>query len=180
MDAPAKPTTPTTPTDGMTPQQLAEYVRDGMWATDWASQALGMQVLAIGPGTATLRMTVRRDMLNGHQTCHGGLITTLADSTFAFSCNSRNELSVAAGFAVDISAPAFEGDVLTAVGTEVEKGGRLGLYDVEVRNQQGKRVALFRGRSYTAKGKPAVPEGHNTNTSTNINTNTNTNTRRPG
>jgi acyl-CoA thioesterase len=154
MDARVKPADPTA---GMTPQQIAEYVRDGMWKTDWASQALGMKVVAIGPGTATLAMTVRRDMLNGHQTCHGGLITTLADSTFAFACNSYNELTVAAGFMVDITAPAFEGDVLTAVGVEVEKGGRLGLYDIEVRNQNGKRVALFRGSSYTAKGKPAVP-----------------------
>ena len=159
MDAPAEPANLTAdPTAGMTPQQVAEYVRDGMWRCDWASQALGMKVVAIGPGTATLAMTVRRDMLNGHQTCHGGLITTLADSTFAFACNSYNELTVAAGFMVDITAPAFEGDVLTAVGVEVEKGGRLGLYDIEVRNQHGKRIALFRGSSYTAKGKPAVPE----------------------
>jgi acyl-CoA thioesterase len=154
MDAPTKPANPTA---GMSPQQIAEYVRDGMWKSDWASQALGMQVIAIGPGTATLRMTVRKDMLNGHQICHGGLITTLADSTFAFACNAYNELTVAAGFAVDISAPAHEGDVLTAVCTEVEKGGRLGVYDVEVRKQDGKRIAIFRGRSYTAKGKPAVP-----------------------
>ncbi len=154
MDAPKKPS----PTAGMTPQQIAEYVRDAMWKQDWASQMLGMTVVDIGPGTATLRMTVRKDMLNGHQTCHGGLITTLADSTFAFACNSYNELTVAAGFMVDITAPAYEGDVLTAVGTEVEKGGRLGLYDVEVRNQSGKRIALFRGSSYTAKGKPAVPQ----------------------
>jgi acyl-CoA thioesterase len=141
----------------MTAQQRAEYVRDSMWKGDWASQALGMKIVAIGPGTCTISMTVRRDMLNGHQICHGGLITTLADSTFAFACNSYNELTVAAGFAVDITAPAREGDVLTAVGTEVEKGGRLGVYDVEVRNQEGKRIAIFRGRSYTAKGKPAVP-----------------------
>jgi acyl-CoA thioesterase len=154
MDAPLKSANPIA---GMTPQQIAEYVRDGMWKTDWASQALGMKVVAIGPGTCTISMTVRRDMLNGHQTCHGGLITTLADSTFAFACNSYNELTVAAGFMVDITAPAYEGDVLTAIGVEVEKGGRLGLYDIEVRNQNGKRVALFRGSSYTAKGKPAVP-----------------------
>lgn len=144
-------------TQGMAAQQLAEFVRDAMWKNDWASQALGMQIIHIAPGACTIRMTVRRDMLNGHRTCHGGLITTLADSAFAFACNSYNELTVAAGFMVDITAPAYEGDVLTAVCTEQEKGGRLGLYDVEVRNQDGKRIALFRGSSYTARGKPAVP-----------------------
>jgi acyl-CoA thioesterase len=145
------------PSTTMTPQERAEYVRDAMWEHDWASQALGMKVQAIGPGHCTISMTVRRDMLNGHQTCHGGMMTALADSSFAFACNSYNELTVAAGFMVDILAPAYEGDVLTATGTEVDKGGRLGLYDVEVRNQDGKRIALFRGSSYTARGKPAVP-----------------------
>lgn len=140
----------------LSPQQLAEHVREGMWHNDRASQALGMQVVSIAPGHCVIRMTVRRDMLNGHDICHGGLITTLADSAFAFACNAYNELSVAAGFAVDISAPAREGDVLTADCHEVEKGGRLGLYDVDVRNQDGQRVALFRGRSYTMRGKPAV------------------------
>lgn len=152
-------TEPTINPASLTPQQLAEHVRDGMWRNDRASQALGMQIVGIAPGRCTIRMTVRRDMLNGHDICHGGLITTLADSAFAFACNAYNEMTVAAGFAVDISAPAHEGDVLTAECQEVEKGGRLGLYDVVVRNQDGKRVALFRGRSYTVRGKPAVPPG---------------------
>ncbi len=142
---------------GLDPQALAEAVRDAMWAQDWASQAMGMTVVAIGPGQCSMRMTVRRDMLNGHQTCHGGMITTLADSCFAFACNAYNELTVAAGFKVDILAPAFEGDVLTATARELDKGGRLGLYDIEVLNQDGKRIALFRGSSYTARGKPAMP-----------------------
>lgn len=137
-------------------QQTAEHVREGMYANDRASKALGMQVTAIGPGRATLTMTVRADMLNGLDICHGGLVTTLADSAFAFACNSYNELTVASGFSVDLVAPAREGDVLTAVAEEVSLAGRTGVYDVNVSNQRGERVAVFRGRSYRMKGKPAV------------------------
>jgi len=137
-------------------QTIAEMVRDGMYPQDHATQALGMAVQAIGPGTAVMTMTVRRDMLNGHQTCHGGMIATLADSAFAFACNSYNELTVASGFSVDLLAPAREGDVLTATASEMSKAGRTGVYDVEVRNQRGERIAIFRGRSYTLKGKPVV------------------------
>jgi acyl-CoA thioesterase len=143
--------------DARTPQQIAEAVRDGMFANDRASRGLGMEVLAVGPGRATLAMTVRDDMLNGHDICHGGLIATLADSAFAFACNSYDELTVASGFAADFVAPARLGDVLTAVCAETTKAGRTGVYDAEVTNQRGERVALFRGRSYTIKGKPAVP-----------------------
>ena len=137
-------------------QATAEMVRDGMYPQDHATLALGMAVQAIGPGTAVMTMTVRRDMLNGHQTCHGGMIATLADSAFAFACNSYNELTVASGFSVDLLAPAREGDVLTATASEMSKAGRTGVYDVEVRNQRGERIAIFRGRSYTLKGKPVV------------------------
>jgi acyl-CoA thioesterase len=140
----------------MTPQQTAERVRDGMYASDRASKALGMTVTEIAPGRAVLTMPVRDDMLNGHDICHGGLITTLADSAFAFACNSYDELSVASGFSVDLVAPARRGDVLTARCVEVSKGGRTGVYDAEVTNQRGERIAMFRGRSYTMKGKPAV------------------------
>ena len=138
------------------PQQVAERVRDGMLADDHATRMLGMQVVDVGPGRAVIRMTVRQDMLNGHAICHGGLIATLADSTFAFACNSYNELSVASGFSIDLLAPGRLGDVLTATCLEVAKGGRTGLYDSEVCNQRGERIALFRGRSYTARGKPVV------------------------
>jgi acyl-CoA thioesterase len=138
------------------PQQTAEAVRDAMWAGDRASQALGMQITAIAPGSATLQMVVRPDMLNGHATCHGGLISTLADSAFAFACNSHNEVTVASGFNIELVAPAREGDVLTATACELSRSGRTGVYDIEVRNQQGQRVALFRGRSYTLKGKPVL------------------------
>ncbi len=140
-----------------TPQQIAEYVRDGMLANDRATKALGMEVIDVAPGRAVLRMTVRDDMLNGHDICHGGLIATLADSAFAYACNSYDELTVASGFAIDLLAPGRPGDVLTATCTEVSRSGRTGVYDAEVRNQRGERVAVFRGRSYTAKGRPAVP-----------------------
>ena len=139
-----------------TPQQTAEFVRAGMLENDRATRALGMAVTEIGPGHATVTMTVREDMLNGHDTCHGGLITTLADSAFAFACNSYNELTVASGFTVDLLAPGRGGDVLTATCREVSKAGRTGVYDCEVLNQNGQRIAVFRGRSYTIKGKPAV------------------------
>ena len=146
------------PAPHASPQEVAEYVRDGMLANDRATRALGMEILAIGPGSATLAMAVREDMLNGHDICHGGFMATLADSTFAFACNSYNELTVASGFAVDFLAPARLGDVLTARCTEVSKAGRTGVYDVELTNQRGERVAIFRGRSYTVRGKPAVAE----------------------
>ena len=138
------------------PQRLAEAVRDAMWRDDRASKALGMQVLAIGPGTATLTMPVRDDMLNGHDICHGGLITTLADSAFAFACNTCNEVTVASGFDVNLVTAARKGDVLTAEAREVHRAGRTGVFDVEVRNQRGERVAAFRGRSYTLKGRHVV------------------------
>lgn len=140
-----------------TPQQTAEYVRDGMFANDNASKGLGMRIVEVGPGQATIEMRVRPDMLNGHAICHGGFMATLADSTFAFACNSYDELTVASGFAIDFIAPASEGDVLTARCHEVSKAGRTGVYDTEITNQRGERVAIFRGRSYTAKGRPAVP-----------------------
>ena len=141
---------------GPTAQQIAEAVRDAMWRDDRASKALGMQVQAIGPGTSTVTMTVRDDMLNGHDICHGGLITTLADSAFAFACNAYNEVTVASGFDVNLVTAARLGDVLTAEAREVNKAGRTGVYDIEVRNQRGERVAVFRGRSYTLKGKQVV------------------------
>jgi acyl-CoA thioesterase len=141
---------------GRDPQQTADLVREGMLANDRASKALGMQIIEVSPGRSVLAMTVRDDMLNGHDICHGGFIATLADSAFAFACNSYNELTVASGFAIDFIAPGRLGDVLTARCAEVAKAGRTGVYDTEVTNQRGERVAVFRGRSYTVKGKPAV------------------------
>ena len=136
---------------------LAERVRDHMWAADRASQGMGMHVAAIGPGSCTMTMTVREDMLNGYGTCQGGLLTALADSCFAFACNAYNEITVAAGFDVQIVAPGKLGDRLVASAVEISKTGRLGVYDVDVCNQRGERVLAFRGRSYTMKGKPVLP-----------------------
>lgn len=141
----------------MTPQEVAEACRDAMWRGDRASQGLGMAVVAVGPGTATVTMTVRAEMVNGHGVAHGGLVATLADSAFAFACNAYNEVTVAAGFDVNLLAAARLGDVLTAEAVEVHKGGRSGVYDVTVTNQRGERVAAFRGRSHTMKGTPLVP-----------------------
>ncbi len=138
------------------PQQTADFVRHGMLANDRATLGLGMQILEVAPGHATLSMAVRDDMLNGHQTCHGGFISALADSAFAFACNSYNELTVASGFAIDFVAPARLGELLTARCIEIAKTGRTGIYDAEVTNERGERVAVFRGRSFTVKGKPAV------------------------
>jgi acyl-CoA thioesterase len=142
----------------MNAQRIAESVRDMMWREDHASKALGMQVSAMGPGRAVLTMTVRADMLNGLLTCHGGLMATLADSAFAFACNSYNEVTVASGFDINLVAAAKLGDVLTATATEVSRAGRTGVYDVQVHNQRGEAIAVFRGRSYSIKGKALLAD----------------------
>lgn len=135
------------------PQELAELAARSMYENDAASQALGMRLVSVAPGQAAMAMTVRADMLNGHKTCHGGFIFALADSTFAFACNSRNMATVASGCSIDYLAPGFEGDVLTARADEYSLAGRTGVYDVHVTNQDGKRIAIFRGRSYRIKGQ---------------------------
>jgi acyl-CoA thioesterase len=133
-------------------QGLAERVAKQMYARDRASQMMGMQVARVGPGHAELVMLVRPDMLNGHATCHGGFIFTLADSAFAFACNSNNQTTVASGCTIDFIAPAREGDVLTAVARERGTSGRTGVYDIDVHNQRGEKIAFFRGKSYRIKG----------------------------
>ena len=143
----------------MTPQEMAEGVRAAMLANDAVLRTLGIDVTDVAPGCAQTTMTVRADMLNGFAICHGGLVTTLADTAFAYACNSRNELSVASGFTVDLLAPSALGDVLTARAQELSKSGRTGLYDIEVLNQRGERVAVFRGRSYTLKGRSVIGGG---------------------
>jgi acyl-CoA thioesterase len=153
-------TVSTQPSDDAVPQQqTADLVRERLFESDQASKALGMRIVEVTPGSALLTMAVREDMLNGHRMCHGGLIATLADSAFAFACNSYNEMTVASGFAIELLAPGRLGDLLSARCTEVSRAGRTGVYDTEVTNQRGERIAMFRGRSYTIKGKPAVPEG---------------------
>lgn len=141
---------------GLDPQALAERVRDGMFANDQASQGLGMRFEAVGPGYAKMSMTVREDMLNGFRICHGGFITTLADSAFAFSCNSYNEQTVASGVSIDFMAPGRPGDVLTAEAREVFVAGRTGVYDIVVTNQKNELIAVMRGKSYRLKGRPVV------------------------
>ena len=137
-------------------QRVAEAVRHGLFAKDTAAQSLGMQVESIAPGQARISMTVRADMLNGFAICHGGFITTLADTAFAYACNSYNELTVAAGIVVDFLAPVHGGDRLTADAREVALQGRTGVYDITVTNQDKKTVAVMRGRSFTQKGKHVV------------------------
>lgn len=142
----------------LSPQQTADYVGHGMLAEDEASRGLGMRVERMGPGSAVMSMVVRPDMLNGFRICHGGFISLLADSAFAFACNSYNELTVAAGFAVDFIAPGKLGDRLTAEAKEVALTGRTGIYDVTVHNQHGELIATFRGRSARIKDRKTVPE----------------------
>jgi len=140
----------TVPTE---PQALAQAVAQAMWGRDPATQALGMAIEAIAPGHATLSMPVRADMLNGHGMCHGGFMFTLADSAFAYACNSHNQNTVASACNIDFLAPAREGDVLQAEAVERSRAGRTGVYDVTVKVRGGKTVALFRGKSYRIEGE---------------------------
>ena len=139
------------------PQALAEAVGREMFKRDHTAQFLGMAIHDIRPGFARLTMKVRPEMANGHGICHGGMIFTLADTAFAYSCNSHNHNTVASGCSIDYVAPAKVGDTLTAVGVEQALSGRTGGYDIEVTNQDGKRIALFRGKSYRIQGL-VVPE----------------------
>ncbi|MCP8938485.1 hydroxyphenylacetyl-CoA thioesterase PaaI [Alsobacter sp. SYSU M60028] len=136
----------------MTPQETAEACARAMWRDDRASQELGMSLDRVAPGEAELSMTITTAMSNGHGTCHGGYIFTLADSAFAFACNAYNQRSVAQQASVTFIAPAFSGDRLTASAREVSRRGRGGIYDVRVTNQSGEVIAEFRGHSRTVKG----------------------------
>jgi acyl-CoA thioesterase len=133
-------------------QALAELAGQTMFARDPASQALGMQLAEIRPGYARMTMAVRPDMLNGHQTCHGGYIFMLADSAFAFACNSHNHNTVGAGCSIDYLAPGRLGDVLSAEAVQQALSGKTGVYDVRVSNQDGRTVALLRGKSHRVGG----------------------------
>jgi acyl-CoA thioesterase len=134
------------------PQSVAEGSARAMYAQDHASQALGMRILEVRPGYARLSMTVREDMVNGHKLCHGGLIFTLADSAFAFACNTYNSVTVASAANVEFLLPARLGDELTATAEERSRSKRTGVYDVVVCNEQDESVALFRGRSHELGG----------------------------
>ena len=139
------------------PQALAELAGKTMYERDPASQALGMALAAIRPGYARMTMTVREDMLNGHRTCHGGYIFMLADSAFAFACNSHNHNTVGAGCTIEYLAPGQLGDLLTAEALEQALSGKTGVYDVKVANQDGRTVALLRGKSHRIGGMVADP-----------------------
>ncbi|RJG08412.1 hydroxyphenylacetyl-CoA thioesterase PaaI [Massilia cavernae] len=136
-------------------QALAELAGKSMYDRDTTSQALGMKLDEIRPGYARMSMPVRADMLNGHQTCHGGYIFMLADSAFAFACNSHNQNTVGAGCTIDYIAPGREGDVLSAEALEQALTGKTGVYDIKVSNQDGRLIALFRGKSHRIGGHVA-------------------------
>lgn len=140
-------------------QALAELAGKTMYANDPTSQALGMQLAEIRPGYARMTMTVRPDMLNGHRTCHGGYIFMLADSAFAFACNSHNFNTVGAGCTIDYLAPGRAGDVLRAEAVEQALSGKTGVYDIAVTNQEGRTIALFRGKSHRIPGHVAELTG---------------------
>ena len=144
----------------MTDRELAAKVGAAMYAADRASREfMQIELVSCEPGRAVMRMRVREQMLNGHSICHGGLIFTLADSTFAFACNSHNKATVAAGCNIEFLRPAHAGDVLTCEGVEQALQGRNGVYDMKVLNQHGEVVAMFRGRSSHVRGAvlPADP-----------------------
>ncbi len=134
-------------------QALAAAAAKAMWDEDHASKWLGMKLEEVRPGYARMSMRVTQHMVNGHDLCHGGFIFTLADSAFAYACNSHNQRAVAAGCAIEFLAPARLGDELIAEGVELALSGRNGVYDMRVINQEGKLIAVFRGKSATIKGK---------------------------
>lgn len=136
------------PTD---PLELARACASKMYDDDLSSRHLGIEVTITAPGCAEARMTVASTMVNGHDICHGGYVFTLADSAFAFACNSYNRVTVAAGASIEFLAPGKVGDNLKAFAREMHRGGRAGLYDVRVTNQEDKLIALFRGHSATLK-----------------------------
>ena len=150
---------PSETADDATATRVALRVRETMLADDHASRSLGIDIAEVAPGRALARMRVRRDMLNGFGICHGGLITTLADTAFAYACNSANHVTVAAGLSVDFVAPAHEGDELSAACEQRTQQARTGVYDVVVRNQHGHTVALMRGRSHRLKGRQVFVDG---------------------
>ena len=141
------------PDHKLTLQQIAERCAAEMRRHDHAALSLGIELLAIGPGTASMRMTVRQDMVNGHGICHGGFIFTIADEAFAYACNTFNRNTVAANVDISFLAPAHIGDVLTAHGEARQLGGRSGIYDIEVLNQEDQLIALFRGHAARIKGQ---------------------------
>lgn len=143
----------------LTGQDRAQRSAEAMWASDRASQWMGMQIDEVGEGTARLSMTVEAHHCNGHAICHGGFIFTLADSAFAFACNSRNQVTVAQHNVISFIAPGKQGDRLTAHAREVSLTGRSGIYDIAVTDQDGRVIAEMRGMSRAIKGQLFDEEG---------------------
>lgn len=139
------------------PDELARAVGRAMYEADACSRALGFELVEVRAGYARMRATVRPDFLNGHDICHGGLIFTLADSTFAFACNSYNVNTVASGCSIEFLRPVHGGDTLTAEAVEQTVSGRTGIYDIRVVNHSGETVAMFRGKSAHIKGHVIPP-----------------------
>jgi acyl-CoA thioesterase len=139
-------------------QRLAERAAQALCENDRTAPQLGIRLVEIRPGYARMAMSVRADMVNGHHICHGGMVFTLADTAFAYSCNSYNENTVAATASIDFLAPAHEGDELTAVATELWRTRRNGIYEITVTNQRDERIALFRGRSHRIDGQLVSPD----------------------
>ena len=138
-------------------QRVAESAARTLFANDRASQQLGMVLISVEPGVASVSMTIRPDMTNGHGICHGGFIFALADSAFAFACNSHGPATVAAAVTIDFLVPAKIGDALTAVAKERWLGGRAGLYDLSVTRADGTLIAHARGRSHRLRSAPPLP-----------------------
>lgn len=137
--------------------QLAQRCAKHMYENDAASQALGIELTQVKCGGAIAVMTVKDFMLNGHKTCHGGQIFTLADSAFAFACNSQNKAAVALSCTIDFIHPAFKDDTLTATAEELHQGGRSGVYQIKVTNQNQQLIAIFKGNSARIKSS-VLPE----------------------
>ncbi len=142
----------------MSPEVMAQRCAEGMLATDEAVRSVGMKLEQIAPGAAVMSLELRPEMMNSHGTCHGGFIFALADSTFAYACNSHNDVAVAQSCTITYINPAKAGDRLRAVAREVSRRGRSGVYDIEVTDQKGQQIALFRGHSRTVKGKHIATE----------------------
>ncbi|MNE64227.1 Acyl-coenzyme A thioesterase PaaI [compost metagenome] len=140
------------------PQRLADACAQEMFERDQASRRMGMNLLSAGPGRSSVSMRVREDMIQGHGTCHGGYLFALADSAFAFACNSYNDATVAIGCSIDYVAPARLDDTLTATAIEQSRSGRTGNYDVRIENQHGQLIALFHGKSYKVRGTVLAQE----------------------
>ena len=136
----------------MSPQEIAEATGRIMYAEDTATRHVGIELIEVAPGYSRMRLQVRKELTNSHGICHGGYIFMLADTAFAYACNSHNQRAVAAGASIEFVVPGHLGDVLTAEGVEQHRAGRSGVYDMRVTDQDGRLIALFRGKSATIRG----------------------------